>query len=289
MEGLDSAASIADENATQHLENSIETEEAQRFIGGYLAKLPPAQSVALTLYYYEQLSYREIAVAMGVSVGSVSNTISKAKKNLSKLLKDNDNNDVLGIVYRPSAPRRSVKRTVKHEVEEGVSQDSVDRFMEVCRSNIALLITGGVVVDTIRVGTTVLAFGAAAIALSGVGVGTYFLMENGDQNPGVSTPSQDAIVLPDSRIVYSVPREQGIDLPLNPMTADMELMSGEKFIGWTLAKSNGVPLYNGKRSEVNIDSLELPNGNYTLCWYLTTSDGREARIYWNFIINNEAV
>jgi RNA polymerase sigma-70 factor (ECF subfamily) len=289
LEGLESAESIADESATQHLENSVEAEEAQLYIGGYLAKLPPAQSVALTLYYYEQLSYREIAVTMGVSVGSVSNTISKAKKNLSKLLKDNNDNGVLGIVYRPSAPRKSVKRTVRHEVEDGVSQDSVDRFMAVCRSNIAMLFTGGgVVADTVRVGTTVVAFVAAATMLSGLGVGAYFLVDHEDLLSGEGSSDTAPVVLPDSRVVYTVPREQQIDLPLNPMTAELELLSGEKLSGWTLAKSDGQPLYSGNRAEVRINSLALPDGDYTLCWYLTTASGHDARVYWSFTIINAA-
>jgi RNA polymerase sigma-70 factor (ECF subfamily) len=288
LEGLESAESIVDEGATQHLENGVEAEEAQLYIGGYLAKLPPAQSVALTLYYYEQLSYKEIAVTMGVSVGSVSNTISKAKKNLSKLLKDNNDNGVLGIVYRPPARRKRVKQTVIHAVEDSVSQDSVDRFMVVCRSNIALLFAGGgVIANTAHVGTTIMACVSAALMLSGLGVGTYFLMSYEKRVPGNSSDNEP-IVLTDSRVIYSVPREQQIDLPLNPMTAELELLPGEKFSGWILAKSDGQALYSGSRAEVHINSLGLPDGDYTLCWYLTTASGHEARVYWSFTIINDA-
>ena len=285
LEGLDSVAAVVDESATQHLENSIESEEAQRFIGGYLAKLPPAQSVALTLYYYEQLSYREIAAAMGVSVGSVSNTISKAKKNLGKLLKNNNNDDILGIVYRLPALRKSVKRTVKDEVDDSVSQDSVDRFMQVCRSNIALLITGGgVAADTARIGTTILGFAAAAIMLSGMGVGAYLLADHKVEDPETPLPESQPITLPEGRITYSVAREQGIDLPINPEGANMELLSGERLVKWSLAGSNGLPLYSGNHSEIDIAALNLPDDRYTVCWYIITADGTEARAYWTFSI-----
>jgi RNA polymerase sigma-70 factor (sigma-E family) len=56
-----------------------------------LSTLPPRQRVALVLRYYEDLSESETATAMGVSVGTVKSTVSRALASLR------DRADVLGL------------------------------------------------------------------------------------------------------------------------------------------------------------------------------------------------
>lgn len=54
-----------------------------------LKQLPDTQKTALTLYTYQNLSYKQIAEVMSISLASVESLIFRAKKNLRKIMVDN--------------------------------------------------------------------------------------------------------------------------------------------------------------------------------------------------------
>jgi RNA polymerase sigma-70 factor (ECF subfamily) len=60
--------------------------EWQRELEGYLAALPEIYRVAITLFYFEDLSYSEIAELLHQPVGTVKGHISRAKRLLQRLL-----------------------------------------------------------------------------------------------------------------------------------------------------------------------------------------------------------
>lgn len=57
-----------------------------RELGQAMARLPENQRTALTLYYIEELSYEEIAEAMGLNLNTVRTHIRRGKLNLAELL-----------------------------------------------------------------------------------------------------------------------------------------------------------------------------------------------------------
>ncbi|MDR2106104.1 MAG: RNA polymerase sigma factor [Coriobacteriales bacterium] len=325
VEGLELAESIVDESPEARPEESAASRDMQRFVGGYLEKLPPAQAISLTLYYYEQLSYREVAETMGVSVGSVSNTISKAKQNLRKMMKANGEQDVLGITFTAPSLRGDVGRTVVNEVESSVPDGAVGRFMAVCKSHIAGLSVGvGAITATqpplVKIWKGLAGAAASLILFGGIGIGAYLL----DEKPSAPAPNPEIIQetpsapvpAPESRVVYSVSGEQTQDDPTNPLSAQLHLLSGERLEGWTLTDVAGIELLSGTQdvgkpapeadaalggvagtdgmaaSEdvegdfIDIASLGLLDGAYTLNWHLVNEQGAESRIYWDFVITS---
>jgi RNA polymerase sigma-70 factor (ECF subfamily) len=322
VEGLELAESVVDESLEARPEESAVSKDMERFVGGYLEKLPPAQAVSLTLYYYEELSYKEIAETMGVSLGSVSNTISKAKQNLKKMMKDNGERDVLGIAFTAPPLRDDIGRVVVSEVESGVPDGAVVRFMAVCRARIAGLAVGaGAIAATrvplIRIWKGLAGATASLVLLAGIGTGAYLLSEKPPEPPPAPAPVQETppapLPEPESRIVYSVSGEQAYDDPTNPLTAQLHLLSGERLEGWTLTDSAGTELLSGTQDVgsptpeanvainggtgggtvtgeeiagdfIDIASFGLPNGTYTLNWHLVNEQGVTSRIYWDFII-----
>lgn len=66
----------------------IENEERSKILFNAMNKLSENQKIAFTLSQIENLSYKEIAEVMKVSVSSVESLIFRAKANLKKLLKD---------------------------------------------------------------------------------------------------------------------------------------------------------------------------------------------------------
>lgn len=67
-------------------EEIIENKEKMDVIQQAIDKLAKNQKIAFTLYKYEDLSYKEIADVMNISVSSVESLLFRAKKNLQKQL-----------------------------------------------------------------------------------------------------------------------------------------------------------------------------------------------------------
>jgi RNA polymerase sigma-70 factor, ECF subfamily len=65
----------------------MEEKELKRALHMAINKLPENQKIAFTLHKYEELSYKEVAEVMHVSLSSVESLIHRAKLNLQKILR----------------------------------------------------------------------------------------------------------------------------------------------------------------------------------------------------------
>jgi RNA polymerase sigma-70 factor (ECF subfamily) len=74
--------------AALHPDAALIERELQEAIDAALQKLPENQRTAIVLRRYEDLSYEEIAVLLGVSVGSVKSLLFRARTTLRELLAD---------------------------------------------------------------------------------------------------------------------------------------------------------------------------------------------------------
>ena len=63
----------------------LEEQEQIKLLHKAIDKLPENQRTALILNKYEELSYKEIADVMGVSLSSVESLLFRAKNNLEKI------------------------------------------------------------------------------------------------------------------------------------------------------------------------------------------------------------
>jgi RNA polymerase sigma-70 factor (ECF subfamily) len=80
-------ASVADENAPSPPDEVVRQEQKEQ-VRKAIESLPPGQRAALVLAYYQQLSYREVAEALGCSVGAVKTQMSRALATLAQRLPD---------------------------------------------------------------------------------------------------------------------------------------------------------------------------------------------------------
>lgn len=63
---------------------SIENEERQQILSAAVAALPVRQQKAFMLYYYEELTYKEISDVLGLSASSVESLLVRARDNVRK-------------------------------------------------------------------------------------------------------------------------------------------------------------------------------------------------------------
>lgn len=66
----------------------FEDKERIEILRWAINSLPENQKISLTLFYNEELSYKEIAEIMRLSLSSIESLIHRAKKNLKELLSD---------------------------------------------------------------------------------------------------------------------------------------------------------------------------------------------------------
>jgi RNA polymerase sigma-70 factor, ECF subfamily len=85
-EVLGSAAEPRSRSTDELPEEAALTRESREYVREQIRALPPDYRAALVLRYLEDLSYREIAEALGVSVSAVETRLFRARRALSRVL-----------------------------------------------------------------------------------------------------------------------------------------------------------------------------------------------------------
>jgi RNA polymerase sigma-70 factor (ECF subfamily) len=75
-----------DSNLEESPQEMIEKEEKVKMLYNAIDSLPENQKIAFTLFKYDDLSYKEIAEVMNLSLSSIESLIFRAKSNLQKKL-----------------------------------------------------------------------------------------------------------------------------------------------------------------------------------------------------------
>ena len=77
---------LADSDRWTHPEEEIELQESATEVRGALAQLPAAQRLALTLHYFQDMRYEDIAEVMGLPLNTVKSHIRRGKERLALML-----------------------------------------------------------------------------------------------------------------------------------------------------------------------------------------------------------
>ncbi|MDF1559479.1 MAG: RNA polymerase sigma factor [Bacteroidales bacterium] len=81
----DNARNMSPEpHSDDHPGESLEAAEKDEIVKKAVATLPANQQKAFILFYYEELSYKEISSVLGLSVASVESLLFRARENLKK-------------------------------------------------------------------------------------------------------------------------------------------------------------------------------------------------------------
>jgi RNA polymerase sigma-70 factor, ECF subfamily len=78
---------VASDDPIDDVVGTVERGEEARAVRAAVARLPDAQRLALTLHYFEDLRYEDIADVMGVPLNTVKSHIRRGKERLAVLLR----------------------------------------------------------------------------------------------------------------------------------------------------------------------------------------------------------
>lgn len=284
---LEQAEVIPDESLEAHPEDCAVANDMRNYLDGYLGQLPHAQAVAITMFYYEELSYREIAKVLNIEVGTVASTISKAKKNLKALLTDKREAASLGIVFGASLFQDSIKDLVVSEAGNNVSEATASRLVDIGK----LVIAGspaGVHVAVVAMTATKIACSVitALAVLTGTGFLASQLPLTKEEVPAVvEIPKEPLARTPEGRVVYKIYTNGDSLEPVNPIDIQLVLDTGEMIGDWVLTKTDsGASTLTGSGDFLAVNSLNLEAGDYTLVWYVMNAEHLKTKISFAFYI-----
>ena len=73
--------------ASESVNDEMDQADRRALVEQALQKLPPAQRVPLVLFYFEELTYEDIAAKLGVSLGKVKTDIFRGRESLRRQLR----------------------------------------------------------------------------------------------------------------------------------------------------------------------------------------------------------
>ena len=85
-EGPSAGERLADSDRWTHPDEQVELRESADEVRAALARLPTAQRVALTLHYFQDMRYEDIAETMGLPLNTVKSHIRRGKERMAVLL-----------------------------------------------------------------------------------------------------------------------------------------------------------------------------------------------------------
>ena len=85
-EGPAAGERLADTDRWTHPDEQVELRESASEVRAALARLPTPQRVALTLHYFQDMRYEDIAEAMGLPLNTVKSHIRRGKERMAILL-----------------------------------------------------------------------------------------------------------------------------------------------------------------------------------------------------------
>ncbi|MDR0817227.1 MAG: sigma-70 family RNA polymerase sigma factor [Clostridiales Family XIII bacterium] len=288
---------IADTDESSSPESSAEHRERSEMIFRAITGMPPKQRDSIVMYYYDEMSYKEIAEAMGVSINTVSTNILKGKKTLKKILEagvysDKDSDLLLGAAAMPA-----ISEALHHGIGDLVPDAMADRFVTGCSERIA----NGPPVKSSGFGSPSQYSSRRLIAITALCIvaliaGFYSF----SQIPG--NAGSDPAPAPVPQTMASIGAGQPYRPPVEVVSADgstaaytdpdiLKIILGDdtgRVIESNIYSSTGSRVYKDASGQSGIligDALgSLPAGEYEAVWSVAAEDGRSADVKWKFVI-----
>ena len=306
---LEAAEDIESPALVDHPEDLAISEDLRARLYNCVLKLPPRQRDCILMCYYDEMSYHEIAEALGIAEGTVSSALGKAKKTLKELLahegiEGGESSALASLGFGPV-----LAASLRYGAAHSVSQAQIDRLcqavaLKIKETGAAKGAAGGQgdggrglvgwLIPVIVV-LLVLAGGAALVAKfvhtptsgSASTVVSYspqatVEIEGGDvtgagagadANIGTGTTGKTAVAA-------------NAATAATPVRLHLKIHDNSRVAGWTITAAAGGKILNAGSGLTVAEPLRnLAPGTYEISWKLISSKGVPGAITQSFTIH----
>ncbi|MDR3305227.1 MAG: sigma-70 family RNA polymerase sigma factor [Clostridiales Family XIII bacterium] len=284
---------IADEKKNSSPEQAFEQSAAEREIARAVGELPEKQRLTVYMHYYESMSYKEIASALGMTVNAVGVNITKAKKSLRRALAPYEEQDGRDSRAKNLLKNAAMAGILGRHLDEVVSNSAKEAFVQKARflAGQSPAPAGGAAAPAGYQAASFAKFWAiGAVCAVAVAIAVVLVLGRTPQPAEVAeTPplaAETGAYIPDAEIIM-LDRED-VSSFINPISARLEVAGGAS-LGWMIRGSDEAVLYAGESVLVDRDVLaELPKGDYVLEWIVKEdSTGYTAKVHKRIEITAE--
>jgi RNA polymerase sigma-70 factor (ECF subfamily) len=262
--------------------------------------LPDAQRRTLTLFYYEEMSYQEIAEALGVTVSAVSTNLIKARNNLKGLIdmdgninqKNNENE-----VDRKDVLSAAITTAIGADASKVLSSVHLDGVINASNAKLHAFSTKQAFAAkaSVHVAAKLSVVKIAAIVVSctvilGSGITLAHILDKADDEivseyPEVVATNDEpgAVYSPEVTIEFYGDGETKDHI--NPTSAVLSgLGADDKVIAWYIYNEDKQEVSSGNGSLIEDELSSLTPGKYSAEWVTEDANGDRARAARDFEI-----
>jgi RNA polymerase sigma-70 factor (ECF subfamily) len=284
---------LADERTDGRPEAAVDRKNADEDLRAAIGALPEMQRHTLILYYYEEMDYKEIAQALGVTKATVSTNLIKARGNLKKKLEQKGimaaNMMDITDEGRRGGLAVMITSAIGADAEQVFAQSSVDQILAGAGAKVKAY-------SAVHAAGSAHAFGAgsakwiaiavgAAVALTAAVAGPRVDFANipvTAANPPAVSPALPAYA-PEAEIIFL--GEEDTNEHVNPSAAAIRSESGaDRAVGWRIEDAGANIVARGEGAEAGDAFAALSPGTYSIRWTLENADGQTAEVIRKFEI-----
>jgi RNA polymerase sigma-70 factor (ECF subfamily) len=277
------------EDATKSAETDDPYKEAVRAEGmetmlGLIEELPRAQRETLYLYYYQDMSYKEISKTLGITTATVGTNIIKAKARLVEMIqKDKHTIETLGLDEKRFGQMVAGSFALGGQgVATDVAAESLKGFAHTAINNPTVTqLPPTAKADFL----TKLAVGIGGLTIcASIGLTLVLAPPAAEPTPEAQPPATAPAAYTAEGVTISFVTEDGLDSNVNPIGVNIVIPEADDDVtvdGYTISTGDGPLAISGNGSTINLADLET--GEYEI-EYSITLDGSTAKVIRNFYI-----
>jgi RNA polymerase sigma-70 factor (ECF subfamily) len=287
-----------------------------------IRRLPHVQQEMVVMHYLEGLSYREIARMQKVEMGTVSKTLSNARKSLKRMLQEAEQTgyaeqdkssvspassrvDKAGEKWGAVALGPAIAEALHYQANALVGGAETERFVAFChdavQANLAVLgATASTVGATTLVGKISALFATTTSKVAAVAVSACVVTATVGGTVAVNTvsttTSQEETIIRTTQRYYAPTAQILFDGKgdetegINPSEVSLVLADGSgRAVDWMLSDQNGAIHASGEGSVIREELFALAPGAYTVEWGVVDESGTRALVHRSFVVETKAL
>jgi RNA polymerase sigma-70 factor (ECF subfamily) len=274
-------------NAGNIPEQQVVEDDQNEAIIAAINTLSPMQRSSIIMYYYDEMSYKEIAKALGVTVSTASTNIMRAKNNIKK---------ELGTKFEGA-----LAAAISFDVARSFPAADINTFCNSCDVAIGKAATvakasgvaGGNAAKFAHVATGKIIAGVVVSIVSVATIATPLVLLNNATKvveadiAAIEAVAPAPVYMPSAEISMTI--SDGAPGNVNPSDA-LLIVEDKNSIPDTLTwkilsqADESVVYFSGTGSEVSDEFAKLAPGEYQLRWRVENSEGSAATVRRNFTI-----